>query len=222
MPRSPSPSEPCSSSGETLERSRCRGQLGAGSDPGGASRTGQATGLADRRGAVPKAQLGGAGVLPRQFLPWSSWAAVDLGRVGVHRVAAHDRVRRRPDPRRWPARGPGPRPLAASARSAGAGRADRRARAVQPPSRALGVACGASWATGRRGGRWATSLAKVPLTLFGVWFALSIWIEALFGIAIAADRWPWHRRVSAFWAGCRARASTADRQPGPRSTSARS
>jgi signal transduction histidine kinase len=26
-------------------------------------------------------------------------------------------------------------------------------------------------------------LAKVPLTIFGVWFALSVWIEALFGIA---------------------------------------
>ena len=26
-------------------------------------------------------------------------------------------------------------------------------------------------------------VAKVPLTLFGVWFALSIWLEALFGIA---------------------------------------
>ena len=26
-------------------------------------------------------------------------------------------------------------------------------------------------------------VAKVPLTLFGVWFALSVWVEALFGIA---------------------------------------
>jgi signal transduction histidine kinase len=26
-------------------------------------------------------------------------------------------------------------------------------------------------------------LAKVPLTIFGVWFALSVWIEALFGVA---------------------------------------
>jgi signal transduction histidine kinase len=29
-------------------------------------------------------------------------------------------------------------------------------------------------------------VAKVPLTIFGVWFALSIWIEALFGIASPA------------------------------------
>ena len=26
-------------------------------------------------------------------------------------------------------------------------------------------------------------VAKVPLTIFGVWFALSVWVEALFGIA---------------------------------------
>ena len=26
-------------------------------------------------------------------------------------------------------------------------------------------------------------MAKVPLTIFGVWFALSVWLEALFGIA---------------------------------------
>jgi signal transduction histidine kinase len=36
------------------------------------------------------------------------------------------------------------------------------------------------WAAWRAVGYF---VAKVPLTIFGVWFALSIWIEALFGIA---------------------------------------
>ena len=31
-------------------------------------------------------------------------------------------------------------------------------------------------------------VAKVPLTIFGVWFALSIWVEALFGYRFASDR----------------------------------
>ena len=44
MPRSPSPSERCSSSGETLERARRRGRLGADPDPRRASRAGQASG----------------------------------------------------------------------------------------------------------------------------------------------------------------------------------
>ena len=184
MPQSPSPWEPRSSSGATLERSRCRGQLGADPDPGGAGRTGQATDLADRRGTVPESAAGRNWGTSSPVPAWSSCGAVTLGVSGFTGLLLIDRVRRRPHPRRWPAGRPGPRPLAAERSPRRVlGAADRRARVVQPPSRALRVAAERPGRPGGVAGGGSTSLAKVPLTLFGVWFALSIWIEALFGIA---------------------------------------
>ncbi len=41
-------------------------------------------------------------------------------------------------------------------------------------------------------------VAKVPLTLFGVWFALSIWLEALFGIASPLIGVTWTARFGPF------------------------
>ncbi len=95
----------------------------------------------DPAGAVPEAQLGGAGVLPRQLRPGVLGGA-RRGRARDRRAGPHGRVRRRPDPGRRPAGRPGLRPLATGPRPAAAGRGDPRTRAVQPPSRALRMVAG--------------------------------------------------------------------------------
>ena len=204
MPQSPSPPAPCCSSGETLERGRRRGRLGADPDPGGASRTGQAPGPADRPGAVPEAQLGGAGVLPRQLRP---------GMCGGARPGC---ARGSPD---WCSRSclsaslilaGGLRAARGSAAGNGRWRGGCWARRSPSPSRSAPVrgcsgGCGRPSATGPPGGRSGYFVAKVPLTVFGVWFALSVWVEALFGIASPLDRWQPAGEVRPLWPAARPR-----------------
>ena len=62
-------------------------------------------------------------------------------------------------------------------------------------------------------------VAKVPLTIFGVWFALSVWIEALLGVASPLTG-ATGRCGSASSAGWSAPATTAARVPAWRPTSA--
>ena len=173
---------PCSSSGETLERAGHRRRLGADPDPRGAGPAGQAAGPVILREPFQKrswAELG-------YFLASSALAVRGgvrprvLGFAGLVLTVVFVGVLH---PGRRPAGSPG-----ASAAGSGRSPGGRWARRSPSPSRsarrpASSGGCGPPWATGPPGGRWLYFVAKVPLTLFGVWFALSVWLEAFLGIA---------------------------------------
>ena len=67
-------------------------------------------------------------------------------------------------------------------RPADAGRGDPRTRAAPRPSGLLRVAAGVARRSGRLAGG-GLLCRQGPLTIFGVWFALSVWVEALFSVA---------------------------------------
>ncbi len=107
----------------------------------------------------------------------------------------------------------GLRSLATGIGAADAGREDLRARADYRPSGVVGWLRSSfgDWAGWRAVGYF---IAKVPLIVFGVWFALSVWVEALSGIALLFDRGWCASEVRLLWPVPRPRATTASRLPG--------
>ena len=130
--------------------------------------------------AVPEAQLGGARVLPGQLRVGAA-AAFGLVRW-IRRTRPQRRLRRCPHPRRRPAGRPGARPMAADAGPGVCWARRSPSPSRSPPARGSSGGCGRL----RRRAAWRSVgyfVARVPLTIFGVWFALSVWLEALFGVA---------------------------------------
>ncbi len=139
-------------------------------------------------------------------------AAFALSALAVAGSGAHRRVRRHRDSRRRPAGRPR-RSAAGSGRSPG-GLLGEEIPEPEPFSARPGFF---GWLRASLGDRAAWRavgyfVAKVPLTIFGVWFALSVWVEALFGIASPLTGATGTARFGAF--GRLRLATTAGRHPG--------
>ena len=108
------------------------------------------------------------------------------GRHGLHR--RHHVRRRRPGHhlhrsgrhRRFPAGGPGDRGLPSGPGPQPPGRAHRGTGAFRRPTRASSDGSSRRCGTPSDGGPWPTRVIKMPLTVFGVWFAFSVWVDAFF------------------------------------------
>ena len=150
----------------------------------------QAKHLAHRiaKGAIPQAQLGRAGILPRPAPPWPGAAAFVLAAlaiagvaltvvfVGVVILAGGLRA----------ARGLGRWQRALARRMLGEEIPEPEPFSARPGFFGWLRASLGDLAAWRAVGYF---VAKVPLTIFGVWFALSVWVEALFSVAVTLDRW---------------------------------
>ncbi len=166
-----------------------------------------------------KRSLGGAGVLPRQLRPGLCGGACLWLRSGspgwCSRSCSSASLS-------WPA---ACGPPEASAAGNGRWRGGCWARRSPNPSRSPPVPGLFGWLRASLGDRAAWRavgyfVAKVPLTVFGVWFALSVWVEALSGIASPLIGWRRAGQVRPLWPARSAPATTAGRRPGSRPTSA--